>query len=80
MPRQRKVPITKGAKRIVGQEDSLEIKQTLFCGECERRLKSSATQKPRIITSRICDNIEEHKTGKIYLWILKGIELVGSTN
>lgn len=80
MARQRKVPITKGPKRIVGQEDSLSIEQTLFCGECERRLKSSATQKPRYVTARICDNVEGHKTGKVYLWIMKDIELVGSTN
>ena len=80
MARQRKVPITKGGKRIVGAGESLEIRQTLFCGECDRRLKSSATQKHRYVTARVCDNVKEHKTGKIYLWIMEGVEVVGSTN
>ncbi len=80
MPRQRKVPVKLGPQRIVGTSESLRLEQTLFCGECYRRLKSSATQKPRYVTARICDNVEEHKTGKIYLWTMKGVELVGSTN
>ncbi len=79
MPRQRKVPIKKGEKRIVGVGETLRIEQTLFCGECNRRLKSATTQKPYMKVAMICDNIENHKTGKLYYWALKNIELVGST-
>ena len=80
MPRQRKVPITKGEQRLVGSVHSMRIVQTLYCGECERRLKNTTTQKPHRVLARSCDNVEEHKTGKIYLWVLKGVEMVGSTN
>ncbi len=80
MPRQRKVPVTKGKKRIVGAYAKLRIEQTLFCGECKRRLKSSITQKPHNVVARVCDNIEDHKTSKIYLWVLKGVEMVGTSN
>lgn len=80
MPRQRKVPVKKGNKRIVGSNVTLRVEQTLFCGECNRRLKSATTQKPHNVVARICDYVEDHKTGKIYLWTVKGIELVGSAN
>ena len=80
MPRRRKVPIILGEKRIIGSGESLRIVRTLFCGECERRLKSSTTQKPHSVVARICDNIENHKTGKVYLWVMSNVEMVGSTN
>ncbi len=80
MPRRRNVPITKGEKRIVGQEDSLRIEQTLFCGECGRRLKSAVTQKPHSVVARVCENSENHKNGKIHLWFLDGVEVVGYSN
>lgn len=77
MPRRRKVPITKGEKRIVGSGEAMRIEQTLFCGECGRRLKTAINQKPHVSVARTCENIEEHKTSKIYLWVLKGVEMVG---
>ena len=80
MPRQRKVPVKKGIKRIVGTSETLRVEQTLFCGECLRRLKSATTQKPHNVVGRTCDHVEHHKSGKIYLWIMEGVELVGSTN
>ena len=80
MARRRKVPIILGEKRIVGSGESMRIVRTLFCGDCERRLKSSTTQKPHSVVARVCDNFEDHKTGKIYLWVLNGVEMVGATN
>ncbi len=70
MPRRRKVAIIKGEKRIVGFGDAMRIEQTLFCGECGRRLKTAITQKPHASVARVCDNIEEHKDGNKYLWTL----------
>ncbi len=77
MPRRRKVPITKGEKRIVGSGSAMRIEQTLFCGECGRRLKTAITQKPHSGVGRVCDIAENHKTKKTYLWVMKGVEMVG---
>jgi NADH pyrophosphatase NudC (nudix superfamily) len=75
MPRRRKVPITKGEKRIVGSGDAMRIEQTLFCGECGRQLKTATTQKPHTSVARVCDNIENHMYGKIYLWTLPNVSV-----
>ena len=80
MARRRKVSIKLGEKRIIGSGESMRIVRSFFCGECDRLLKSSTTQKPHIVVARICDNIENHKTGKVYLWVLAGVEMVGSSN
>ncbi len=73
MPRRRKVAIIKGEKRIVGSGDAMRIEQTLFCGECEQRLKTANTQKPHTSVARVCDNIEGHKDGNKYLWTLPNV-------
>lgn len=78
MARQRRVPKKLGPKRIVGNGDTMRIKQTEFCPECDCRLKVSSTQNPYTVTSMICDNIEEHKKGTIYLWPSENIEILTS--
>ena len=78
MARRRRIPKKLGPKRIVGYGDNLRIEQTEFCPECDRRLKVSSTQKPYTVTAMICDNIEEHKKGKIYLWPSENIEILTS--
>ena len=80
MPRPRKVPINKGPQRIVESYGNMKIVQTYFCGECERRLKLVSTQKPYVVLGYGCYNIDDHKTGKIYLWIMKDVEMVGLAN
>ena len=57
----------------MGSGDALQIDQTLFCGECDRRLKTSTTQKPHRNIAQVCDNVEGHKFGEIWLWPLKGV-------
>ena len=76
MARRRRIPKKLGPKRIVGYGDSMRIEQTEFCPECDRRLKVSSTQKPYIVTAMICDNVEGHKKGKIYLWPSENIEIL----
>lgn len=78
MPRPRKVPLTKGEKRIIGSGDNLRIKQTDFCGECGRRTKAGTTQKPYNVFARICDNVDEHKNGETYIWPLKKVVIITS--
>jgi len=80
MPRPRKVALNKSAKRVRYKLGIPEIVQTLSCGECGKRLKLVSTQKPYLILGYGCYNIDDHKTGKIYLWIMKDVEMVGSTN
>ena len=78
MARRRRVPKKLGPKRIVGEGQSMRIEQTEFCPECELRLQSSATQKPYSVTSMICDNVDGHKNGKIYLWPSENVEILTS--
>lgn len=75
MPRRRKVPITKGEKRIVGYGDAMRIEQTLFCGECEKRLKIANTQKPHSPIAHVCDNIDGHKFGEIWVWLFPNVKV-----
>ena len=56
----------------------MRIEQTEFCPECDLRLKTSASQKPYIVTAMICDNVDGHKKGKIYLWPSENIEILTS--
>ena len=80
MPRPRIVALNKSAKRVRYIAGIPEIVQTLSCGECNRRVKTANTQKPYNEVALSCANVEEHKTGKIYLWIMKDVEMVGSAN
>lgn len=86
MPRQRKVPLVKGSRRLKHGKHGIEIVQTLFCGECGRRTKSAVTQRNSEIAkrdnlpryeevARVCDNIEGHKFKKKYFWPLKEVTI-----
>ena len=79
MPRVRRVPLIKGRKRVLFENGEPFIKQSLFCGECEKLTQSVIIQVgkaradregiPRtIIIGRACANSEAHKHGKKYFW------------
>lgn len=79
MARRRKVPLVKGPKRVIYNDDGPEVVRSLFCGECERLTQSVTIQigdvKARrenitrtVIVARACGNSEAHKDKKKYLW------------
>lgn len=83
MPRVRKVPLVKGPKRIIYNEDGPEVVRSLFCDECGKltqvvtiqvgKAKADREGIPRIIKVGVaCRNSDEHKDGKNYLWPFEG--------
>lgn len=79
MARRRKVPLVKGPKRIIYDDDGPEVVQSLICGECEKLTQSVTIQfgedKARrekisrtLIVARACANSESHKDKMKYLW------------
>ena len=84
MPRQRKVPLTKGEKRLKDTKDGIVVVQTLFCGECGKRTITASIQRNSKIAkrenlqrfeevARVCMNVDDHKDGKKYFWPIKGV-------
>ena len=84
MPRQRKVPLIKGEKRLKDTKDGMVIVQTLFCGECGKRTISAAIQRNSKIAkrdnlprykevARVCMNVDKHKDRQKYFWPIKDV-------
>ena len=78
MPRPRKIKIVKKNRRVRDSGGRLEIVETDYCGECDKRLKSVVTQKPYQRVAMICDNIDGHKFNQIYFWPLKEVVIITS--
>jgi hypothetical protein len=75
MPRYKKIPKIKGERRVATIAGELQLRQTEFCGECHKRLKQSATQKPYVVTGQACHNVKQHKSGKILLWVAENVQV-----
>jgi len=78
MPRPKKVKLIKGEKRVVSIAGEIRIEQTTFCGECKRRTKGAATQRPHRVIARVCDRENLHKDGKVHFWPLKKVVIITS--
>ena len=78
MPRPRKIKIVKKNRRVRDSGGRLEIVETDYCGECDQRLTSATIQKPHRKVAMVCDNIDGHKFGQIYLFPLKKVIIVTS--
>lgn len=85
MPRQKKVPLVKGEKRLIFKRaGDIEIEQTLFCGECKKRTQSATIRRnPEYAkvkglpafeeVARVCANTQGHKDGKKHFWPVKDV-------
>ena len=84
MPRQKKVPLERGKKRLIFKKSGIEIEQTLFCGECKKRTQSATIRRnPKYAkvnglpaleeVARVCANVEEHKDGKKHFWPVRDV-------